>query len=105
MLSFVYYNTWLRTTLFTNYKELHILDIKIFDSHLIFTNTRHINYFMNNVSDKQTKRFQENLKTELRFSGYHVSFSPNIEVITMRNLVRITCKYEINKKKQHLFKQ
>ena len=84
---------------------MYILDIKIFDSHMFFTNTRHINYFMNNVSDKQTKQFQENLKTELRFSGYHVSFSPNIEVITMRNLVRITCKYEINKKKQHLFKQ
>ena len=72
---------------------------------MFFTNTRHINYFMNNVSDKQTKQFQENLKIELRFLGYHVSFSPNIEVITMRNLVRITCKYEINKKKQHLFKQ
>ena len=84
---------------------MHILDIKIFDSHMFFTNTSHINYFMNNVSDKQTKQFQENLKIELRFSGYHVSFSPNIEVITMRNLVRITCKYEINKKKQHLFKQ
>ena len=42
----------------------------------VFANTSHINYFMNNVSDKQTKQFQENLKTELRFSGYHVSFSP-----------------------------
>ena len=89
----------------TTYNKLYVLDIKIFDSHMFFTNTRHINYFMNNVSDKQTKQFQENLKIELRFSGYHVSFSPNIEVITMRNLVGITCKYEINKKKQHLFKQ
>ena len=105
MLSFVYYNKWLRTDSFTNYIKLYILDIKIFDSHMFFTNTRHINYFMNNVSDKQTKQFQENLKIELRFSGYHVSSLPNIEVITMRNLVSITCKYEINKKKQHLFKQ